>query len=230
MAIQSEGAGAPISSGVETLIERLRQEGVEQGRAQAEQLVHEVRRRADKIIADAEEEAERVGRQARLEAEQLERSGREALRVAARDTLLSLKAELGNRFAREVEGLVSREMHSEELLRELIRAVVVRAAEQVDEADRLEILLPRDAVGLEELRRNPDELSQGELTRFVKAISEEIAARGVRFGRMGDDSGGILLRLVDKSMTIELTDRAVAALLLDHLQPRFRALLEGIVQ
>ena len=30
--------------------------------------------------------------------------------------------------------------------------------------------------------------------------------------------------------TIHLTDEAIAALLLEHLQPRFRAILEGIVK
>jgi V/A-type H+-transporting ATPase subunit E len=42
--------------------------------------------------------------------------------------------------------------------------------------------------------------------------------------------GGIRLRLVDHDVTLELTDKAVASLILQHLQPRFRALIEGIVK
>jgi len=36
--------------------------------------------------------------------------------------------------------------------------------------------------------------------------------------------------MVDKDISLDLTDEAIAALLLEHLQPRFRAILEGIVK
>jgi len=230
MARRDEAASAPVSSGVDALIERLRRDGVEKGRAEAEQILKEAERRANAILAAAEKEADEIRERAQSAAERFAASGREALEVAARDTLLTLKAQLSNRFAREVERLVSREMHSEDLLLDLIRAVVSRAVEDVAPDDRMEILLPRDVVGLEDLRRNPDELAKGELSRFVQVLTEEIAARGISFGRMEGEEGGICLRLVDKAMTIELTDQAVSALLLEHLQPRFRALLEGIVK
>jgi len=94
----------------------------------------------------------------------------------------------------------------------------------------MEVLLPRSVVALEELRKDPDEVSGGDVTRFVQALSEEVLRDGVTFGTLEDGSGGLRLKLVDKAMTIELTDETVAGLLLEHLQPRFRALLEGIVK
>ena len=36
--------------------------------------------------------------------------------------------------------------------------------------------------------------------------------------------------MVKGNIKIDLTDEAIAALLLQHLQPRFRAVLEGIVK
>lgn len=227
---QRQSNNAPISSGVETLIERLRDEGVERGRSEAQRLIAEAHQKANIIIDQAQQDADEILKRAQQETEHLRISGQEALDVAARDTLLTLKSQLSNHFAREVERLVSKELHSEELLRDLVRAVVMRATERIDPDERMEILLPRDVVGLEELRRKPDELSQGELTRFVQALSEEITSRGISFGQMEDSGVGLRLRLVDKSMTIDLTDQAVASLLLEHLQPRFRALLEGIVK
>ena len=94
----------------------------------------------------------------------------------------------------------------------------------------MEIHLPRDVVGLDSLRRDPGELADGELSRFVQALSEECFRKGVTFGQMGGRHGGLKIHLEDRAMTIDLTDEAVAALLLQHLQPRFRALLEGIVR
>jgi V/A-type H+-transporting ATPase subunit E len=38
------------------------------------------------------------------------------------------------------------------------------------------------------------------------------------------------LRLVENEVVLDLSDRAIANVLLQHLQPRFRALLEGMVR
>jgi V/A-type H+-transporting ATPase subunit E len=38
------------------------------------------------------------------------------------------------------------------------------------------------------------------------------------------------VRLVDRDVVLDLSDRAVADVILEHLQPRFRALLEGVVK
>jgi V/A-type H+-transporting ATPase subunit E len=53
---------------------------------------------------------------------------------------------------------------------------------------------------------------------------------GVSFSRAEDASEGIRLALLDRGVSIDLTDKAVADMLLVHLQPRFRALLEGVVK
>lgn len=219
-----------VAFGVEGLIERLRYEGVASGRTEAERIVEEAQRRANEIIDKAELDADKIRQDAQRAVDHLKVSGKEALEVAARDTLITLKTQLTNRFAQEVKRLVSEQMHSEELLRRLILEVTGQAAERIEEEDRLEILLPRDVRGLDSLRRAPDELAEGELTRFVQALSEECFRKGVTFGEMEGKSGGMKIRLEDKAMTIDLTDEAVAALLLEHLQPRFRALLEGIVR
>ena len=53
---------------------------------------------------------------------------------------------------------------------------------------------------------------------------------GIVFRVADDDQEGIMARLVDEEISVEVTAEAVTTLLLEHLQPRFRALLEGIVR
>ena len=49
--------------------------------------------------------------------------------------------------------------------------------------------------------------------------------------REGDDrQPGIRIRLVEDEVTIDLTSEALTQLLLEHLLPRFRAVLEGSIQ
>ena len=60
-----------VSSGVEALIQRLRDEGVENGRAQAEKIVADAEARAGWILKQAEEDVQRIRKQATEEADRL---------------------------------------------------------------------------------------------------------------------------------------------------------------
>jgi len=220
------------SSGVEALIERLREEGVAAGRAMAQEIEAEARLHAAQTVQDAQARAEQLVAEARKASDALKKGGEEALRIAMRDTVLHLKGQLMEQFSTEVRRLIAVAMDQEEFLRRLILEVAGRAREQagVDAGQPVRLLLPRALVGLEELRRNPLELREGSLSHFVLSVAGNVLAEGVTFGVAGDDARGIRLYLEDKDVGIELTDESVAALLLQHLQPRFRAILEGTVK
>jgi len=219
-----------VSSGVEALIQRLRDEGVESGRAQAEKIVADAETRAGWILKQAEEDAQRIRKQARQEAERLGRSGREALNAAARDALLTMKAQLNQRFAGEVRRLVGGETRKKELLEKMILEVVGQARQDADRAEAAQVLLPREVIGLEELSRHPEEMEKGELTQFVRLINGKLLREGVTLGAAENEGGGLHVQLTDQGVVLDLSDKAIAEVLLQHLQPRFRALLEGIVK
>lgn len=220
------------TSGVEALISRLRDEGVCAGRSEADRIVAEAQAHAREILEKAETQARTLRQDARNEAEALRRAGEDALRIAVRDTLLELKSQISQRFAAEVGKTVSHVMRDDELLKRMILAVASRARDEssLDRADEVVIELPRQAVGLDELRRSPEELVEGSLTHFAAATAADMLRAGVTFSRQEDDDEGIRLHLLDRGVSVDLTDKAVAALLLSHLQPRFRALLEGVVR
>lgn len=229
---QTDKQAKLASSGVETLIERLRNEGVAAGRAAAEEIEADAHRRAATIVQEAETRAAQLLDNARKESGMLQKGGEEALHIAMRDTVLHLKGQLTERFNAEVRRLIAVAMDQEGFLEKLILEVAGRAREQagLDAGQPVKVLLPRALVGLEELRRKPLELSEGSLSHFVLSIAGNVLAEGVTFGVADDDARGIHLYLEDKSVTIDMTDEAVASLLLQHLQPRFRAILEGTVK
>jgi len=220
------------SSGVEALINRLRDEGVAAGRVAAEEIEADARRRAADIVRAAEDRAAQLVEQARKESDTLRKGGEEALHIAMRDTVLHLKGQLMERFNAEVRRLIAVAMNQEDFLQRLILEVAGRAREQagVDAEQSVQVLLPRALVGVEELRRKPLELREGSLSHFVLSVAGNVLAEGVTFGVADDDEKGIRLYLEDKNVDIDVTDEAVAALLLQHLQPRFRAILEGTVK
>lgn len=219
------------SSGVDALIARMRDEGVAAGRREAERLVAEAQAHAREILEKAEASAKTQTSAAATEAAALRRAGEEALRMAARDTILEIKERLARKFAGEVSKAVAIAMSDEELLKRMILAVAGRAREEggTDGSAELEVDLPRAVVGLDELRRNPEGIKPGSLMHFVAATAGDMLREGVVFARNEQAEGGIRVKLKDSGVSIDLTDRAVAEQLLAHLQPRFRALIEGAV-
>jgi V/A-type H+-transporting ATPase subunit E len=227
--VRESNSALTVSSGVQELIDRLREDGVAEGRAQAEKIVADAESRARWIVQQAEQEADILRDKARADAEHTRKSLREALAVAVRDAILSLKSTLTARFADEVRQAVGAEMQQREMLQRLILEVAGRVREQITDSEPVTVLLPRDAVGLEELRRDPKALGQSPLTELAGFISKDMLREGVSFVEAEDERPGIRLSLRDDGIQMQLTDQAVTDLLLAHLQPRFRALVEGIV-
>ncbi len=220
---------AKVAFGVEALIERLRNEGVGSGRAEAERIVKEARADAQAILGKAKEEAERVVSRARTEAANLEKAGRQALEVAARDTVLDLQNRLSQRFAREVKHLVREEVQRQEILEKLILEIAGKAREQTIGAGAVEILLPEKLVNLDDIARDPAHLQSSPIGCFARLLAGNLLRQGVTLTSSSNVKAGIKVRLTDKGIDLDLSEQAIAALLMEHLQPRFRALLEGIV-
>ena len=227
---KENGSAEYVSSGVEDLIARIREDEVEQGKAKADEIIQAAEEKAEQIVRDAEKEANKLVKKAHQEIEEKRRAGNDALQVAGRDTLLALKTELMQTFRGEIRRLVGTETRKPELLRSLILEIAGSAKQECNDSKEIEILLPSRVIGLEELTKNPEELEKGLITHFVKMISDDMLKEGVKFGVSEDNKGGLRLYLKDKEVVIDLSDHAISDILLQHLQPRFRALLEGIVR
>jgi len=220
------------SYGVEALIDRLRDEGVGKGRAQAEAIVEEARQKAAAIRQQARKEAEEIVSSARKEAEALKAAGTDALELAARDAHLKLRETVTRRFGAEVRRLVGTVMKPEPFMETLVLQVAGRAIEQagLDREETMTIKLPETVIGIDELRKNPEELKEGTLAHFVLSVMASLLREGITYQPAGDIAAGLKVYLKDGDVEVDLTDEAIAAVLLEHLQPRFRALLEGIVK
>lgn len=215
--------------GVQALLDRLRLEGVAAGQAEAERILAEARAEARAILDQARQEAEALGERALAEAQAEREAAEQALRMAARDTVLALKGELTTQFSERVRAMVAAELRDESFLERLILELAGRSRPQGSEAEPMEIILPADFVGLEELRRHPESIREGTLTHFVVAQAREMLREGVRFSADDELEAGIRVRLEAQGVELDLSDRAVAQQLLRHLLPRFRALLDGII-
>ncbi len=229
---QTNSLSQYASHGVEALIERLRNEGVAEGKQQAEAIIAEARQKAAEINERASTEAEAIIKKARKQADDFKSAGEDALKLAARDAHLKLRETIMQRFSEEVNRLVGKAMEPDMFMEKLVLQVVGRVSEQakLKEQDGFTIKLPEDVIGIEDLRKNPEELEQGTLAHFVLSIMATLLRQGIELQPTSEFDRGIKIYLKDGQVEVDLTDQAVAAVLLEHLQPRFRALLEGVVK
>lgn len=225
-------SSAKVSSGVEELIEKLRNDGVEAGKSEAASLIADAERDAARILEEAKQQAEKIVTDARLEAQRLQKGGEDALNIAMRDIVLKLKAKLNETVSERVKQLIATELEREDFLKDLILEVAGNARKDsaIDKAGKIRILLPKKLIGLEELREHPLELEEGSLSHFILNVASDVLREGVSFGESEEGKHGLRIHLEEKDILIDLSDERIAELLLEHLQPRFRAILEGMVK
>ncbi|QCI79136.1 hypothetical protein E6W36_04905 [Hankyongella ginsenosidimutans] len=193
----------PLSAGVDELIRRLHQDGVDAGRAEAERLLEDARRQAAALVAGAQAERDAVIASAQAQAEELQRAAAAALRLAARDTLLktreAVRTMLEERLARHV---------GQALLDPVLVADLARLAAMAltGSAATIEAGIQGDAL--------------------VAGLVNELASQGVTLIPIAGAAGVTLYR-DGGAVSVELSDATIAAWLARQISPRFRALLDS---
>ncbi|MEM9168944.1 MAG: hypothetical protein AAGC56_04775 [Pseudomonadota bacterium] len=218
------------SKGVDDLLARLRADGVDAGRKEAAAIVDQATAEAASIRQTALAEAQATREAAKTDADAFRKAGEDALNAAIRDAILDLKIQMTNKFRADLQRLVSRQMGDPEFLRELILELTGKVGARVRGAAAADVLLPAQALDAEAFRENADEMQHGPLTAFVRGLAGDIVREGIEFSPSEEFAAGARVYLKDDDVTVDLSDGAVAELLARHLQPRFRAILEGVVK
>ncbi len=214
--------------GVQALIERLRAEGVEAGRQEAEEILAKARAQAERILADAQAEAERLVAQARQTQAQLESATRQALALAMRDAKLRLREELSAAFDHALAGLLRQIMNPVPFLEQLVLHVAGAVGQSLP-AGPATLLLPPQPTTLEELRRTPEPVHPGTLTHVALGVLQEMLRQGIEIKPGRGFEAGLHVMLEEQGIVVDLSDAAVSEFLSAHLRPRFRLLLEGVL-
>jgi V/A-type H+-transporting ATPase subunit E len=219
---------AKVSSGVQELINRLRDDGVKAGKEKADQVLREAREQAAQIVGRAKAEATEMLDKARSEIETEKAAANESLRVAIRDTELKMQAEVKAKFAAAVKRLVSVEMRDKEFLRQVILAIAgLAAGDKACGEQPVNVLLPKELFETDEKGTRLTEEGRDRMRHLVLGITGEMLREGVELKPSEDMSGGIRIQMVGEDLEIDLSDKAISELLLEFLLPRYRAIVTG---
>ncbi|MDJ0837706.1 MAG: hypothetical protein QNK37_14415 [Acidobacteriota bacterium] len=87
-----------LTSGINQLIERIKQEGVDAGRVENERIVREAQNQAEQLLAEAKQKAEAMVADAQTQADEMRTRAESDLRLAVRDYV----ADFGQRIRRNL--------------------------------------------------------------------------------------------------------------------------------
>jgi V/A-type H+-transporting ATPase subunit E len=207
------------TSGVKVLIDRIRDEGVQSARDEADRIISDAKAQAARIVSEAKAEAASVKKEAHAAMEREQTATIEALRIAARDTGLELRSAIMSAFEEHVRRLVTDVTTDGSVLRDMILVLAGRAAGEFIKDKDAVILIPN---------RLADEVSE-QLEDFLKqssvAFSADVLRKGVELIPSNEIQGGARVRLVGEDLEIDLSDEALSEMMLKMLLPRYRRIL-----
>lgn len=216
-----------LQSGVDELIAKLRDDGVNAGKDEAQRLVSDAQAKASSLVANAKSEADTMIKDARERIEKEKNAAKASLKTAVRDTELMLESELKAGFADHVKRLVSAELKDPEFLKQLVLTVAGRVCPVLPEKEGFEVLIPPAMFEKDKNGEHMSAATEKRLHNFVLGISGDMLRDGVEIKTDDAARPGLIIKLKDKDLEIDLTDNAISNVLLRYLLPRYRAIVSG---
>ncbi len=160
------------------LIDRIRQEGVENGEKTAEALIADAKKKAAAIVAEAQKKAQEATAKAEADAKAFAERGRQTLQQAARDLLISIGGSVG----RVVSGVVDAKVGAA-LTPETIGQMLVKLAASYGSAENLTVALGEaDAAAL---KGGVSKEVNDMLAKGLQIESDREIFKGFRLGTKG---------------------------------------------
>ncbi|MQY76799.1 MAG: V-type ATP synthase subunit E [Spirochaeta sp.] len=194
------------------LIERIKSEGIESAEEQAKQIIGAAEKKASEIILKAKEDAKEIAAKAENAAANSERAGIEALKQAGRDLILNVQARIIDLF----KAIVIRETGSalsEKVMVEIILTVVKKWTDKG--IDELQVL-----ISSQQGKKLEDHLMSKLAADFKK---------GVEILPLPGSAAGFRISEKNGSAYYDFTDRGIAELLIEYLNPRIAGYISEAV-
>lgn len=216
-----------ISSGVQEFIDKLKNLGVNEGQKLAEEIIKEARSKASDILSQAQLEADTLLSDARQKLEVERKSSHEAIKLAFRDTEIALRSRVWEAFSTHLRKLVSFELEDRNFLKQLVLAIAGIKTHEITQTRSAEILLPAKIFENEEEGALLTEETKNRLRHLVLGISNDMLLEGIELKPSIEIKGGLKVRLIGKEIELDLTDEALANLILKYLLPRYKEIVSG---
>ena len=197
---------------LQELTQKLYDEGLEKGRAEAGKLISDARAEAQKILAEAQAQADGIVRAAQTKAEDVEKNTLTEIALAGRQAVSKIKSEIAGAIVAKSTG---ESVKSASLDPEFIREMLVSVAKNWNGADsgkvELQALLPEDA--------------RAQLDAAFAKSAKTLLDAGIEVGWSKEVKTGFKVGARDGGYYISFTDADLEALLGEYLRDKVYQLL-----
>ncbi len=190
------------------LIDKIKNDGVDAAKQEAEHIVARAESHAVEILDAAREEAEALRKAARADADKFERSSKEAVRQAGRNLVLTVRDEIQTMFAQVMEQETSKAM-SADVMADVVKAAV--SALGSGSAGDFDVVVP--------------EARMKELEAGLRAALAGQMSAGMEIRPFKGLDAGFRLGKKDGSVFYDFSAGEIAAMLGRYLNPALAALL-----
>lgn len=199
-----------MESQLQTLIEKIQNDGIAEAEKKAQSLLTEAKQKADGLVADAKTQAAEIVDNAKVEAARTEEAGNKALEQAGRNLILGLRSQITELLDQLTKKEIGTALQPEQLAQILEKAVGNWNANTQD-AGELEVLLSKE---------DADALAKGLIAKLQKK-----AKAGVVLRPQESIDAGFRIGEKDSSVYYDFTDQGLAEILSKYVGPKLAELL-----
>jgi len=197
---------------LQQLTQKLYDEGLEKGRAEADKLVAGAKAEAEKIVADARAEAEEIVKKARAKAEDVEKNAMTEIALAGREAVSRIKSEIASMIVAKAssEGVKAAAMEPA-----FIEQMLLAVARNWNGADSSKV----------ELKALLPEAEREKLDAAFEKSAAGLLAAGVEVGYSAEVKSGFRVGAKDGGYYISFSDADFNALIGEYLREKLYRML-----
>jgi V/A-type H+/Na+-transporting ATPase subunit E len=186
------------SKKIQQICDLLKKDAVEPAKKEAETIIEEAKGKAQQIIENAEKQAANTQKEAKATIEQERNVFQSFMAQAARQTIESLKQAIEKKFFNEeLQQLITAQATDPKVIAKLID-VIIKAIEKEGTSADLSVIVPQN-------------VSTKEINGFLgENVLNKLKEHSVILGGF---SGGVQVKLHNKKMTIDISDKALIDIL-----------------
>lgn len=192
---------------LDSLIEKIRKEGIEEAQQSADQIIKEAKQKAASLVDQAKKEAEKIVTDGKNQVDQYKTTAEIDLKQSARNFELLLKEKINSLF----DNVFKRQVAAE-LKPDFLKAMILKIVEHWTKDSKAEIVLnDKDKDQLEKVLFSgvKDDVKQSINIRVSRDI-----AHGFRIGMKGDQ------------VYYDFSDESIAEVLKSLINPKLKEILE----
>lgn len=195
---------------IQKICDAIRKETIEPALRDAETILNDASKKRETIIKEAEKEAQGMLAIARKTIEQERGVFQSSLAQAMKQGLESLRQSIESKlFNEELESQIQQETANPKVIADLINTVIKAIEKEGIDAD-LSASIPKS-------------ISTGEINRLlIESVLKKLKEKSVTVGSF---AGGAQVKLINRNMTIDITDAALKELLATYIRKDYRKLV-----